>query len=147
MAAATKRSASTKQRASGNSAKRGTSARKSSQAKSRSQSRASSSRGRNTSSSDGSRAGNGTLDAAKNVVVPVATAAVGAAAGVVGGFVFGRRRGHAKKVLGVRIPGTGGRGMDGLAKEVRKAGKQFGHLASEVKTTRKKAEDVGKALS
>jgi hypothetical protein len=37
--------------------------------------------------------------------------------------------------------------MNGLAKEVRKAGKQFGKLANEVQTTRKKAEDVGSALS
>jgi hypothetical protein len=34
-----------------------------------------------------------------------------------------------------------------LAKETRRAGEQFGHLASEVQTTRKKAEDVGKAIS
>jgi hypothetical protein len=77
-------------------------------------------------------------------VIPVVTAAAGAAAGV----VFGRLKGNRpKKVLGMKVPGTGGNGLGGLAKEVRKAGKQFGNLASEVQTTRKKAEDIGKALS
>ena len=50
------------------------------------------------------------------------------------------------KVLGVPIPGTG-RGLDGVAKEIGKAGKQLGTLANEVRTTREKAEDIGKALS
>jgi hypothetical protein len=49
-------------------------------------------------------------------------------------------------VLGVRVPGTG-RGLDGLAKQVGKAGKQFGDLASEVHEARKKAQEVSKALS
>jgi len=74
--------------------------------------------------------------------VPVATAA----AGIVGGVVFARRHLKPRKVLGVKIPGTGG-GVDGLAKEVKKAGKQFGKLAGEVQATRKKAEDIGKVLS
>jgi len=69
-----------------------------------------------------------------------------AAAGVVGGVVLGRRNRRPRKVLGVPIPGTAN-GVNGVAKEVRKAGKQFSKLASEMQTTRKKAEDVGKALS
>jgi hypothetical protein len=60
--------------------------------------------------------------------------------------VLERRHRRPRKVLGLPIPGTGS-GMNGLAKEVRKAGKQFGKLANEVQTTRKKAEDVGSALS
>jgi hypothetical protein len=84
--------------------------------------------------------------AAKEVVVPVATAVAGAAAGVVGGVVLGRRARKPRKVLGIPIPGTRD-GLGGVAKEIRKAGKQFGSLAGEVQTTRKKAEDVGKALS
>jgi len=80
--------------------------------------------------------------ALKSAVVPVATAA----AGVVGGVVIARRHLKPRKVLGIKIPGTGG-GVDGLAKEVRKAGKQFAKLAGEVQTTRKKAEDIGKAIS
>jgi hypothetical protein len=74
-------------------------------------------------------------------VLPAATAALGAAAGV----LVERRHRRPHKVLGIPIPGTGNGGN--LAKEIRRAGEQFGHLASEVRTTRKKAEDVGKAIS
>jgi hypothetical protein len=58
-----------------------------------------------------------------------------------------------KKVLGVKIPGTGG-GLDGVAKQVKKAGKhaktagkQIGELTEEVRAARQKAEDVGKVFS
>ena len=58
-----------------------------------------------------------------------------------------------KKVLGIPVPGTGG-GIDGLAKQVGKAGKQFkkaskqvGELTDEVRAAREKAEQVGKAIS
>jgi hypothetical protein len=84
----------------------------------------------------------GTLSKAKG---PAVTGAA-TAAGLVGGAVIGSRFGRKpKRVLGIPIPGTG-RGADGLAKEVRKAGKQFGELAEEIRVTRKKAEDVGGAL-
>jgi hypothetical protein len=53
----------------------------------------------------------------------------------------------------VKIPGTGG-GVDGLAKQVGKAGKQFkkanrqlSDLTHEVRTAREKAEQVGKVIS
>ena len=77
-----------------------------------------------------------------------------AAAGVVGGVVLGTKLNHKpKRVLGVPIPGTG-RGLDGVAKQVKKSGKQaakvgkqIGELTEEVRTARKKAEDVGKAIS
>jgi hypothetical protein len=56
-------------------------------------------------------------------------------------------------VLGVKVPGTGG-GIDGLAKQIGKAGKQFnkankqlGQLTGEVKAAREKAEQVGKVIS
>ena len=58
-----------------------------------------------------------------------------------------------KRVLGVKVPGTGA-GLDGVAKQVKKAGKQLqktskqvADLTDEVRTARKKAEDVGKAIS
>jgi hypothetical protein len=85
---------------------------------------------------------NGVMNVAKSAAIPVATAVAGAAAGV----VMGRRNRKPRKVLGIPIPGTRD-GLGGLTKEVRKAGKQFGNLANEVQTTRKKAEDVGKAIS
>jgi hypothetical protein len=61
-------------------------------------------------------------------------------------MVLAKRQMRPRKVFGVPIPGTGS-GLDGVAKDIRKAGKQFGKLAGEVQTARKKAEDVGKALS
>jgi hypothetical protein len=76
------------------------------------------------------------------------------AAGLIGGAVLGTRLGKKpKKVLGIKVPGTGG-GIDGLAKQVGKAGKQFkkankqlGDLTHEVRTAREKAEEVGKVIS
>jgi len=72
-------------------------------------------------------------------------------AGLVGGAVIGARAaGKPKKVLGVPVPGTG----RGLTKQVGKAGKQFGKagkeiggLAQEVRAARKKAEEIGKAIT
>ena len=69
-------------------------------------------------------------------------------------MVLGQRMGNRpKKVLGVRVPGTG-HGLDGVAKQVKKAGKQLkqtskqiGDLTDEVRTARQKAEEVGKAIS
>jgi hypothetical protein len=53
----------------------------------------------------------------------------------------------------VKIPGTGS-GLIGVAKQVKKSGKQakkvgkqIGELTEEVRAARKKAEDVGKAIS
>ena len=58
-----------------------------------------------------------------------------------------------KKVLGVKVPGTGS-GLDGLTKQVGKAAKQFkkangqlGELTSEVRSAKEKAEQVGKIIS
>lgn len=51
------------------------------------------------------------------------------------------------------VPGTG-RGLDGVAKQVKKSGKQamkvskqIGELTEEVRAARKKAEEVGRAIS
>jgi len=85
--------------------------------------------------------------AVKAVAAPMATAALGAAAGVIGGVVLGRTaRGRKRKVLGVKMPGRK-RGLDGLVKNVGEAGKQLGRLTGEVRTAREKAEQIGKALN
>jgi len=60
-------------------------------------------------------------------------------------MVVERRHRRPRKVLGIPIPGT--RNGADIGKEIRRAGEQFGNLASEVRTTRKKAEDIGKAIS
>jgi hypothetical protein len=64
-----------------------------------------------------------------------------------------RLGGKPKRILGVKVPGTGS-GLDGVAKQVKKAGKQLGktskqvaELTDEVRAAKKKAEDVGKAIS
>jgi len=76
---------------------------------------------------------------ASSFALPVGSAAVG----IIGGVVLGRhglkRR---RKVLGIPMPRT-----NGLSKQIGEAGKQLGKLASEVRTTREKAEEVGKAIS
>ena len=91
---------------------------------------------------DGATTGgtSGVASAAKNLVFPVATAALGAAAGA-----LVERRSRRREVFGIPIPGTGNGG--GVANEIRKAGEQFGRLAREVRATRQKAEDIGKAIS
>ena len=81
-------------------------------------------------------------------------AGVGTVAGLVGGVVLGSKFAKKpKRVLGVKVPGTGS-GMDGLAKQIGKAGKQFtkaskqlGELTDEVRSAKEKAEQVGKVIS
>lgn len=81
-------------------------------------------------------------------------AAAGTVAGLVGGALLGSKFARKpKRVLGVKVPGTGS-GIDGLAKQVGKAGKQFskaskqfGELTGEVRAAREKAEQVGKVIS
>jgi hypothetical protein len=68
-------------------------------------------------------------------------------AGAAAGMALAQRGRRRKKVLGVRIPGTGSGGVDDLAKSVGQASKQLARLADEVNTGRKKAEEIGKALS
>jgi hypothetical protein len=68
--------------------------------------------------------------------------------------VLGKTLGNKpKRILGMKVPGTGA-GLDGVAKQVNKTGKQFdraskqvAELTDEVRTARKKVEDVGKAIS
>jgi hypothetical protein len=77
--------------------------------------------------------------------VPLATATVG----VAGGIVLGRTAGHRnRKALGVAVP-TPGRKMDfrGLGQQVGEAGRQFAKLAQEVHAVREKAEQIGRAIS
>jgi hypothetical protein len=129
-----------------------------------SRSRSSSSRSGASSSrssaarNSGGNGGNGGARSANgdgsSSMVPVITGIATAAAGLVGGVVLGQRLGHKpKRVLGVKIPGTGN-GLDGVAKQMKKGVKQLGRtsqqiseLTEEVRAAKKKAEDVGKAIS
>ena len=83
----------------------------------------------------------------KSIVASIATGVVGAAAGVAGGVLLGRTvASRPRKILGVKVPRRQGSFSD-VARGVNDAGKQFGKLASEVRAARKKAEEIGKALS
>jgi hypothetical protein len=95
-----------------------------------------------STASNGAGAGK---SAVKNVVVPMATAMAGTAAGV----LLNRKgmfKKQPRKVLGIPMPSPNGGGLDHLAKNVGEAGKQLGKLATEVRTARERAEQVGKAL-
>ena len=80
-----------------------------------------------------------------------ALAVAATAAGLVGGAVLGARASaKPKKVLGVPIPGTGNsltKQVGKAGKQAGKAGKQFAELAQEVREARRKAEDIGKAIT
>jgi hypothetical protein len=86
--------------------------------------------------------------------LPIIAGLATGAAGLIGGAVLGKRLGRKpKRVLGIQVPGTGS-GLDGLAKQVgkaakqfKKAGKQVGELTDEVRAAREKAEEVGRAFS
>jgi hypothetical protein len=81
--------------------------------------------------------------AIKSIAAPIGTAVLGTAAGLaIGKATFGRK----KKVLGITMPGQKN-GLQHLTRNVGEAGKQLGKFADEVREARKKAEEVGKALS
>jgi len=74
---------------------------------------------------------------ARSVAVPLLSATLGAAAGVAGGVALGRTALSPRR----RVD------FSQLAQQVGAAGRQFGKLASEVRSAREKAEQVGKVLS
>jgi hypothetical protein len=82
----------------------------------------------------------------KSAILPVATAAAGAAAGVIGGAAFRRKVQSPRKVLGVPVPGLGS-GVEKLGEQVGEAAKQFSRLANEVRVARERAEKIAKAFS
>jgi hypothetical protein len=69
-----------------------------------------------------------------------------AVAGIAGGIVLGTKvLGPRRTVLG--IPVRKGLGLQPMAKELHKAGKQIGRLTDELAQARKQAQKVGDALS
>lgn len=72
--------------------------------------------------------------------------ALGAALGVAGGVLLGRTAAQRdRKVLGVPVPEK--IDLGGIGQQIGDAGKQFGKLASEVRTVREKAEQIAKILT
>jgi hypothetical protein len=84
----------------------------------------------------------GVPDAVSNVGIPVVTAALGIAGGVLLGRTALKRN---RKVMGIPIPNTK-IDLAGISKQVGEAGRQFGNLAREVRMVREKAEKLGKAI-
>jgi hypothetical protein len=64
---------------------------------------------------------------------------------VAGGILLGRRGNRGRKLFGFEVPNK----IDfaGVSQQLGEAGRQFGKLASEVRTMREKAEQVGRSLS
>jgi hypothetical protein len=74
------------------------------------------------------------------------TAAIGATVGIAGGVLLGRTAlARERKVLGVPMPKK--IDLAGVGQQLGEAGRQFGKLASEVRTVREKAEQIGKVLT
>lgn len=96
----------------------------------------------------------GTLESVADSIGSAATKVRGpiiaggaAAAGAIGGIVLGTRvLRPRKKVLGIPVSRKG-LGLQPLAHEVRKAGKQLERIVDEVGKARAQATKVGKALS
>jgi hypothetical protein len=75
-------------------------------------------------------------------VVPVATATIG----IAGGVLLGRNgRSKHRKLLGIEIPDK--IDFSGVGGQLGEAGRQFGKLATEVRSVRQKAEQIGRALN
>jgi hypothetical protein len=86
-------------------------------------------------------------EAGHKVGVPVATGTLGAAAGIAGGVLLGRTIAkRPKKILGITLPHRQTDFSD-VIRSINAAGKQLGTLASEVRTARQKAEEIGKVLT
>jgi hypothetical protein len=103
-----------------------------------------------TSKENGSVSSSNGAAAGRSVVVGVATGA----AGLVGGAVLGALLGSKpKRILGVRVPGSG-RGLEDVVKQAGKAGKQFknasrevGQLTSEVQAARGKVQELRRTIT
>jgi hypothetical protein len=124
-------------------------------AKSRAKSGSSAARSKpSASAAQSARAATSSNSSPNGSKAAVVTGVATAAAGLVGGVVLGTRLSRRpKKVLGIKVPGSGS-GLDGVAKQVKKAGKEFrktskqvGELTDEVRAARRKAEEVGRAIS
>ncbi len=84
--------------------------------------------------------------AGREVLTNAGISALSAAIGVAGGVLLGRTAAQRdRKVLGVPVPEK--IDLGGIGQQIGDAGKQFGKLASEVRTLREKAEQIGRILT
>jgi hypothetical protein len=74
------------------------------------------------------------------------TGAIGVAGGIAGGIILGRNAlSRNRKVLGVEMPTKVD--LSGVGQQIGEAGKQFGKLATEVRSVREKAEQIARVLN
>jgi hypothetical protein len=115
---------------------------KSSQARSRAQASKRSQSSDRQQSEPQSQNGGGGKGTISNIVIPVATATIG----VAGGVLLGRNaRSRNRKVLGIPVPIKVDFGD--MTQQIGQAGKQLGKLAREVQAVREKAEQIGRAVT
>jgi hypothetical protein len=111
-------------------------------------SRAKASTSRSQSSNSGangasSARGNGST---RDTIIPVVSGVLSGAIGVAGGVLLGRTAlQRNRKLLGLQLPTKVD--FTGVGQQLGEAGRQFGKLASEVRTMREKAEQIGRALN
>jgi len=84
--------------------------------------------------------------AGREVLTNAGISALSAAIGVAGGVLLGRTAAQRdRKVLGVPVPEK--IDLGGVGQQIGDAGRQFGKLASEVRTVREKAEQIARILT
>jgi hypothetical protein len=82
----------------------------------------------------------------REVLTNAGIGALGAAIGVAGGVLVGRSTAQrGRKLLGISVPTKVDLG--GVGQQIGDAGRQFGKLASEVRTVREKAEQIARILN
>ena len=84
--------------------------------------------------------------AGREVLTNAGISALSAAIGVAGGVLLGRTAAQRdRKVLGVPVPEK--IDLGGVGQQIGDAGRQFGKLASEVRSVREKAEQIARILN
>ena len=84
--------------------------------------------------------------AGREVLTNAGISALSAAIGVAGGVLLGRTAAQRdRKVLGVPVPEK--IDLGGVGQQIGDAGRQFGKLASEVRSVREKAEQIARLLT
>jgi len=84
--------------------------------------------------------------AGREVLTNAGISALSAAIGVAGGVLLGRTAAQRdRKVLGIPVPEK--IDLGGVGQQIGDAGRQFGKLASEVRSVREKAEQIARILT
>jgi hypothetical protein len=123
--------------------------RKEASARSRAQGASESASGRDKSASTSGASRSGSNHSARDTIVNVGLPVVTATLGVAGGVLLGRMvLQRNRKLLGIPVPGkVAVNGVSGMTQQIGEAGRQLGKLASEVRSVREKVEQIGRVIS